>query len=70
MKYVQYNEPREGRDTQGNEVTCDVTLRVTVEHAVAMQRHQCYKARGVDIYKSDEDALNDFVVVNWATLVD
>lgn len=47
----------------------DVIVTITVEEAVARQRASCVKARGVDLYTSDDEALEDFMVVHFAWFV-
>jgi hypothetical protein len=43
-----------------------VYLRVSESTAIAMARHVSVGAKGVDVYKSDADALEDFITVRWA----
>ena len=56
MRYLLYNEQHEDGDRQ---------IRVSVEKAVATQRARAYSVRQY-VYESDEEALLDFIAVNWA----
>ena len=56
MRYLLYNEQHEDGDRQ---------IRVSVDEAVATQRSKAYSVRQY-VYESDEEALLDFIAVNWA----
>ena len=56
MRYLRYNEQHEDGDK---------LMRVSVEEAVATQRSRAYSVRQYT-YESDEEALLDFIAVNWA----
>jgi len=43
-----------------------VTTDLTKEEAIAYQRRSCVQARGKDLYETDADALDDYMIVNWA----
>jgi hypothetical protein len=62
MYQYQYCEPSD--DNNGV-----VTITVTKEEAIRQQRERCVKVRGVDLYKSDEEALTDFICLHWALKV-
>ena len=59
MRYLVYNESYELQD--------DATIRISEADAIVKQRASCVRARGVDLYDSDEEALLDFIAVNWAS---
>jgi hypothetical protein len=61
---VEWVEPSEFYDTTGAVEKCSIS----VEEAVARSRGAA--ATRNYVHKSDEDALIDFLVVNWADLVD
>lgn len=56
MRYLLYNEQREDGDK---------LIRVSAEEAAARQRARAYSVRQY-VYESDEEALLDFIAVNWA----
>ena len=60
MRYLLYNEQHEDGDK---------LIRVSVEEAVATQRSRAYSVRQY-VYQSDEEALLDFIAVNWARYED
>ena len=62
IRYLVYNESYELHD--------DATIRISEADAIAKQRASCARTRGVDLYDSDEEALLDFIAVNWASWED
>ena len=46
-----------------------VVKTVTVEEAIKLQREGAYKAHQF-VYTSDQEALDDFIAVNWAYWID
>ena len=56
MRYLLYNEQHEDGDK---------LIRVSAEEAVATQKARAYRIRQY-VYESDEEALLDFIAVNWA----
>jgi hypothetical protein len=59
MRYLQYCEPYEDSTN---------VIRVTVEEAIKATKTTAY--RHGYTYSNDEDALQDFIAVNWASWVD
>lgn len=60
-KYVEWDEPYDGEQDPPH-----VLLRMTIEDAVrAMRRKDKYNQ-----YQSDEQALDDFIVIHWARIVE
>lgn len=60
MKYLQYHEP----DEQGR----DRVICVSTQEAINTSRTTAYR-HGYS-YTSDQEALEDFIAVNWAYWVD
>jgi hypothetical protein len=58
MRYLIYHEP--------HEIHGYTAIRVSEADAIVKQRASCVRTRGVDLYDSDEEALLDFIAVNWA----
>jgi hypothetical protein len=58
MQYLIYHEPHKIHGYN--------TIRISEADAIAKQRASCVRARDVDLYESDEEALNDFIAVHWA----
>ena len=56
MRYLIYHEPHEIHGYN--------TIRISEADAIVKQRASCVRARGVDLYESDEEALNDFIAVH------
>lgn len=40
--------------------------RITQQEAITWQRQSSIQVRGVDVYDTDELALEDFMVIHWA----
>ena len=57
MRYLVYNEPTENDG--------DREVKVTEDEAIKIQRDFAWKAHGY-IYETDQMALDDYIVVNWA----
>jgi hypothetical protein len=64
-KYVEWNEPFCFKESGPR--TLNVVQRMLVSDVIEWQ-HWHGKQLGKN-YKSDEDALDDFVVVHWATVI-
>jgi len=60
MKYLQYHEP----DEHGN----IKIIRVTIEEAIEIMHR--YSSRNDFVYQNDDEALEDFIAVNWAYWVE
>jgi hypothetical protein len=58
MRYLIYHEPHKIHGYN--------TIRISEADAIAKQRASCVRARGVDLYENDEEALLDFISVHWA----
>lgn len=65
-KYVEWNEPWQYGTCHTSWV--NVTSRMTVEDAIRYQRGYC--AEKAFYYKSDEDALADFLTIHWAKIIE
>ena len=66
MKYVEWNEPFDSK------CKYNVVMRMKVDDVIAYQ-HESVKDKYNTYfqgYKSDEDALQDFVVIRWAKIVE
>jgi hypothetical protein len=61
MKKIVYNQPRP--DGTGNEL-----VAVTKQEAIAIQRELVARLRPDFVYKDDEEALLDYMTINWAWL--
>lgn len=64
MRKVTWFEPTSGEDSTPIERT------LTEAEAINQQRETARKARPGYEYKTDEEALDDFLIVHWATLSD
>ena len=60
MRYLRYSEP----DADGKQKI----VRISVEEAIKRAKETAY--RHGYTYSNDEDALQDFIAVNWASWVD
>ncbi len=60
MKYLQYHEPDENDNLR--------IIRVSTEQAINTSRTTAYR-HGYS-YTNDQEALEDFIAVNWAYWVD
>jgi hypothetical protein len=60
-KYVEYEEPAYDRDG----IVINQTIRLKVEDAARLMQ-LTYPGT----YETDEEALDDFIVVHWATIKD
>lgn len=60
-KYVEYDEPAYDRDG----IVINQTIRMTAEDAAKLMR-----LLNPGRYASNEEALDDFVAVHWATVKD
>jgi len=60
MKYLQYHEPDENDNIR--------IIRVTIEEAIEMMHR--YSSRNDFVYQNDDEALDDFIAVNWAYWVE
>ena len=60
MRYLRYSEPDEDNNTK--------VVRVSVEEAIKESKTNAY--RHGYTYLNDEEALLDFIAVNWAWWVD
>lgn len=60
MRYLRYSEP----DMDGKQKI----IRVSVEQAVKQAKYIAERLNY--IYESDEEALQDFIAVNWASYED
>lgn len=71
MKYVEWGEPRPGLEPDGDETTCHLICRMTVEDAIKVQRntHEHYRYRADWKPLTAEELLEEFMVVNWATVL-
>jgi len=61
---LQWDEPRRGKDAQGNEVTAHVTMRATVHDCINMARFAEDFAGPTNT--NEAELLNNFIAVNWA----
>lgn len=69
MKYLEFEEPVPGCDENGNVLTGNQTVRISVEDAVNYQRYymmQKYPRVGLHHFTTEE-LLDEFKVINWAT---
>jgi hypothetical protein len=72
MKYVEWVEPWE-LDINPVVSPITVTSRMTCEDAIKWMRYKEDKLHFNHPkypYKSDQDALNDFIAINWARIID
>ena len=60
MKYLQYHEPDENDNIR--------IIRVTIEEAIEIMHE--YSSRNDFVYQNDDEALEDFITVNWAYWVE
>jgi hypothetical protein len=60
MRYLQYHEPDEHDNIK--------IIRVTIDEAIQFM-HQ-YSSRNDFVYQNDDEALDDFIAVNWAYWVE
>lgn len=63
MKYVEWIEPYD------NETDTTLICRLTVEDAIKAQRHHAFAQKGF-VYETEQQALDDFVTVHWAKIVE
>jgi hypothetical protein len=63
-KYVEWEDPW----YSPGELPVHVTNRMTVEHTINLQKNKA--AKGGHTYDTDEQALDDFLVVYWASIVE
>jgi hypothetical protein len=66
MLYIEYDEPVH----VGEEFICSQAVRMLASDAIRLRRAVSVRVKGRDIYESDQDALDDFMVINWARLVE
>jgi hypothetical protein len=66
-KYIYY-EPVPGINEDGEEVTCDRGVTMTEESAINHQRWVDKQYKG-DRQLTDQQLLDEFIVVNWAEKV-
>lgn len=66
MLYVEYDEPVHVDD----KYICSQTVRILAEDAIRLRRAISLQVKETDIYASDADALDDFMIINWARLVE
>lgn len=66
MKYVVFEEPDRIEDQDGNFVPVDAVVHISIEEAIRRQRKAAKQHKGYDPYKSDKEALDDFIVIHWA----
>lgn len=64
MLRVEWVEPSEFYDTTGTVEMCSIPIEEAVDRSKKAAASHNY------VYKSDEEALRDFLVVYWATVVD
>jgi len=73
-KYVEWVEPYHYVDDDKWDAHIMRICRVSVEDAIVFQKAAVKhdnKLRGRDFeYKTDADALDDFVVINWGTVIE
>jgi hypothetical protein len=60
MQIVEYHEP----DKHGNDVTVQLTIDEAIRRAKRVAVLHAYT------YRSDREALDDFLTVHWASVVD
>lgn len=66
MKYVKWLEPYPGIDIAGNNVTCLVEKRATIDECVNMMRYVA-KGLGKDVNRlSTKELLDEFMIVHHA----
>lgn len=51
-----------------NELGLEEPVRISAEDAAKRSREQSIAKLGRDVYESDEEALQDFIVTHWAWL--
>lgn len=66
-KMIEYSEPWPTGPRVEDWV--EVTIRMTEESAVKLQRWSELKRNPANVYPDDESALDDFKVIHWATPV-
>lgn len=65
-KYVVYHEPFHCEHTGK---VFNKEIRVSVEDAIEWQKGHAYVLKGY-IYDHDDHALQDFLIINWGTVID
>lgn len=67
---IEWCEPWQGLSISGKECDVHVTLRVSVDACIALQRKAWVEVGYAKANTaSEEDAIEEFIVVHWATVV-
>ena len=69
MKYVEWCEPR----AMGELTFCTVTCSMSTDDAIRWMKHKAKTAHSKHpkySYKNNQQALEDFITIYWATLKD
>mgnify|MGYP001191666294 CR=1 FL=1 len=72
MKYVEWDEPWQ-MDEESSTSWVGVTSRMTCEDAIRWSKYlaeKFHKDHPKYPYKTDQEALDDFIIINWARIVD
>jgi hypothetical protein len=68
VRFIAYDEPIFDQHTGqmiGNKIKA-----ITEQEAIKIQKETVAKVKQDFVYKDDQQALNDFITVNWAWYVD
>lgn len=69
QRIIEYVDPWPGRNKDGSPVTCTHITRLTEEDAVKVSRENVYRKHPeFALALTDKSLLDDFIVVNWATV--
>ena len=64
----EYDEPWPGQGPDGSEITCTRTVRISRVDIINYMRLYLFKRHGFCVKDlSDDDLLNEFVAIHWAT---
>ena len=64
--FLFWNDPFEGLDSRGNSVSLNAVMKMSVNDCICFMRRACSENSGKPCYLSEEQLLNEFIVVNWA----
>lgn len=67
--FLEWSEPREARSADGVSLEAHLTCRATVHDCVNMARLARFQYDLASGPGMDEDLLNDFISVHWASVV-